>query len=176
MILPRPHTRRAVEVVSANLSDQPVLAELLVSYAREFSQFHPVHFQADGTFVYPHLAEYWRAPDRFPFLIRIDGAPAGFVFVTRLESSPAGSPVFDMAEFFVTRAFRRQGVGTTAAYYVWKRFPALWQVRVLEANQLAVRFWQDTISRFTGNHSRPEAFNVGNESWRRFVLDSRSAP
>ncbi|UWZ83813.1 GNAT family N-acetyltransferase [Occallatibacter riparius] len=166
----------AIEVVPAALCDQPVLADLLASYATEFSEFHAVRFQADGTFVYPGLADYWHKPDRFPFLIRIERETAGFVLVTRLDSLPGREPVFDVAEFFVTRAFRRRGAGTTAAHDVWSRFPALWQVRVLQTNRLASRFWENAIGRFMGNPCQPESLHIGNEAWHRFAFDTRSAP
>jgi predicted acetyltransferase len=164
----------AVEVVPANMSDQQTLAELLSAYAREFSGFHPVAFEADGSFIYPHLQAYWHEPGRFPFLIRIGGATAGFILVHRLESDSGGEPVFDIAEFFVVHAFRLQHAGTIAAHIVWRRFPDLWQVRVLEANQGAVRFWATAIRRFTGFAAPSISFTANGETWRRSCFDSRS--
>ena len=167
-----PTPRGIVELISAEPGDQPLLAALLDSYAREFSLFHPVEFEADGSFVYPHLPSYWCEPGRFPFLIRMDGEIAGFVLVAR-QDSLSGEAVFDIDQFYVAPGFRRHGAGTEAAHDVWKRFPALWQVRVLDANQPAIRFWQSAVSRFTGKPLQPVSFTVGNEAWRRFSFDSR---
>jgi predicted acetyltransferase len=163
----------AVEVVPANPDDQPLLAGLLNSYAREFSQFHPVEFEEDGSFVYRHLAAYWQESGRFPFFIRVDGILAGFAFVTRVDSLSGGDHVFDIGEFYVSPPFRRQVAGTAAAHILWKRFPARWQVRVLPANQPAVRFWQNAVTRFTGQLAQPVSFTVGREAWLRFTFDSR---
>lgn len=154
--------------------DQPLLAQLLEEYAREFSHFHPVEFDQDGRFVYRDLPAYWQKPGRFPFLIRVENAVAGFALVRRTDSPSGRELVFDIAEFFVTPAFRRRGVATSAAHQTWKKFPALWQVRVLEANQPAMRFWQNAITRFTESAAQSVSFTVRAEVWRRFSFDSRS--
>jgi predicted acetyltransferase len=164
-----------VEVVPANPDDQPLLAGLLNSYAREFSQFHPVEFEADGSFIYRQLSAYWQESGRFPFFIRVDGILAGFAFVTRVDSPSGGDHVFDIAEFYVSPPFRRHGAGTAAAHILWKTFPARWQVRVLQANKPAMRFWQNAVTRFTGQPARPVSFTVEKEAWLRFTFDSRIA-
>ncbi len=165
-----------VEVVPANPDDQPLLAGLLNSYAREFSRFHPVEFEEDGTFVYRQLPAYWHEPGRFPFFIRIDGDLAGFAFVVRVDSPSSGEPVFDVAEFYVSPPFRRQVAGTAAAHILWKRFPARWQVRVLQANQPGTRFWQNAVTRFTGQPAQSVCFTVTDQAWLRFAFDSRIVP
>ncbi len=50
-----------------------------------------------------------------------------------------------MAEFFVLRGWRGRGVGTKAAHDVWKRFPGVWEVRVMQANISAQHFWAGAI-------------------------------
>jgi predicted acetyltransferase len=162
-----------VEVVIANPEDQPLLAGLLSSYAREFSRFHPVEFEADGSFVDRHLPAYWQDPGRFPFFIRIDGDLAGLAFVTSVDSPSGTEHVFDIAEFYVSPPFRRHGAGTAAAQILWKRFLARWQVRVLQANQPATRFWQNAVARFMGAPAQPVSLTVEKEAWPRFTFDSR---
>jgi predicted acetyltransferase len=173
--MPGPPTEppASVEVIPAHPGDQQRLAELLNSYAREFSLFHSVEFEEDGTFVYRHLPAYWQEPGRFPFFIRIGGGLAGFAFVSRVDSPSGDEYAFDIAEFYVTPPFRRHRAGTAAAHILWKRFPARWQVRVLQANQPAVRFWQNAVTRFTGRPAQPASFTVENEAWLRFTFDSR---
>jgi predicted acetyltransferase len=173
--MPGPPTEppASVEVIPAHPGDRQRLAELLDAYAREFSLFHPVEFEEDGSFVYRHLPAYWQEPGRFPFFIRIDGDLAGFAFVTRVDSPSGGEHVFDLAEFYMTPPFRRQGAGTAAVHILWKRFPAGWQVRVLQANQPAVRFWQNAVTRFTGQPAQSVSFTVTDQAWLRFSFDSR---
>jgi predicted acetyltransferase len=124
-----------VEVLleAAAPGDAGLLANLLELYIHDLSEVFPVELGADGRFGYETLPGYWSEPDRrFPFLIRLGGRLAGFVLVTR-GVLPSNDPdVFDIAEFFVLRRFRRLGVARRAAFLVWDRFPGRWTVRVSE--------------------------------------------
>ena len=54
-----------------------------------------------------------------------------------------------MAEFFVLKKYRRQGLGTVAAQHVINRFPGKWEIRILDENQLAIQFWRQVINKLT---------------------------
>jgi len=73
-----------------------------------------------------------------------------------------------MAEFFVIRGCRRRGIGTQAAHEVWRQFPGLWEVRVMQTNTAARRFWAGAISRFMGEVIRPVDIEKGGERWTLF--------
>ena len=123
-----------IQVLAAQASDAPRLANLLELYLHDFSEFVPSDIGEDGRFGYPYLAAYWQERERFPFLIRVDTKLAGFALV-RQGSLLSGDPdVIDMTEFFVLRGWRRRGIGRTAAHTLFRRFPGRWEVRVLEAN------------------------------------------
>ena len=160
------------EVILATPDLEPILAGLLDVYAREFTQFHPVEFSEDGTFVYRDLPGYWRDAGKFPFLIRIGKAVAGFALVKRVDSHCGEEAVWDVAEFFVAMEFRRRSVGTRSAIKIWNRFRGRWQVRVLEANQPALRFWENTMREFTGRPAVSIACEADGEAWRRFSFRS----
>lgn len=152
-----------VELIPAVPEQQPVLANLLELYAHDFSDFLQLELSEDGRFGYSHLPEYWSEPDHYPFLIRADGKLAGFVLVQRK------SDAWDVAEFFVVRAYRRHGVGTQAAHQLWKQFPGIWQVRVRTANASALRFWTASISAFVGHEAEPARIDP---EWRVFSFTS----
>jgi predicted acetyltransferase len=78
-----------------------------------------------------------------------------------------------MAEFFVLRGYRKRGIGTQAAYQVWKQFPGRWEVRVMESNLLALSFWGKAISSFTGEAIRPTRIKRSTEYWRLFSFESK---
>ena len=80
--------------------------------------------------------------------------------------------VWDMAEFFVLRGYRRRGTGTRIAHEVWRRFPGQWEVRVMQANVSAHQFWQQAISAFTDNAVRSSSFEKNGETWRLFSFES----
>jgi predicted acetyltransferase len=165
----------SVEVVPATREQDPILANLLELYIHEFSEFHHVDIREDGRFGYPSLSLYWSAPDRHPFFIREDGKLAGFVLVKKETNTAGVAPVWDMAEFFVLRSYRKRGIGTQAAHQVWRCLPGLWQVRVMQANTSALEFWARAIATFAGKVIHPVRFAHGGESWKRFFFESLPA-
>src|SRR6185436_3549414 len=126
-----------VEIISALEEQEPILANLLELYAHDFSEFIDLKLGADGRFGYKHLSLYWKEPDRYPFLIIAEGHFAGFVFVRRGSEISNDADVWDMAEFFIVRGFRRLGLGMKVAQEIWKKFPGKWEVRVIDRNQKA---------------------------------------
>jgi predicted acetyltransferase len=161
-----------VELVRATAEQMPVVANLLQLYIHDFSEFLDVELGQDGRFDYPHLPLYWREPGRHPYLVRIDGKLAGLVLVKQRPASSGDATVWDMAEFFVARAFRRNGAGTRIAREVWRRFPGRWEVRVMEANAAACRFWQHAVAEFAGDAMVSSQFEANGENWRLFSFAS----
>jgi len=157
-----------IEVIPATPDQEPILANLLELYAHDFSEFHGLELGADGRFGYTHLPLYWREPERHPFLVRSDGKLAGLVLVTSNEN------IWDMAEFFVVRGYRRRGIGTHIAQEVWRRFPGQWQVRVMESNRSANQFWERAISVFAGDAIRSIRVEKSGQYWRVFSFESNS--
>jgi predicted acetyltransferase len=139
-----------IEVLAATPEEQPVLENLLELYVHDFSELLGLEIGEDGRFGYPQLSLYWSEPARYPFVVRVDGKLAGFVLVKKGEGVAGRGVVSDVAEFFVLRAYRRRGVGTRVAHEVWRRFPGQWEVRVMEKNAPARRFWADAIAKFSG--------------------------
>ena len=129
-----------IEVLAAAPEQAPILANLLELYAHDFSEFHDIDLGADGRFGYRHLGLYWSEPDRHAFLVRVNGMLAGFVLVKRGSEVSGNETVWDMAEFFVIRGYRRRGVGTQVAHEVWRQFPGTWEVRVMQSNSFGLPF------------------------------------
>ncbi len=161
-----------VELVAATSAQQIVLSNLLQFYMYDFSEFLPLELAPDGRFEYSQLPLYWLDPLRFPFLAVVDGRWAGFVFVKQIPNSPGEGSLWDMTEFFVMRSYRGRGVGTSLARLAFKRFPGTWQVRVMEANAPARRFWQQAIAAFTGTDVLPQRTWLDEVAWDVFTFDS----
>jgi predicted acetyltransferase len=162
-----------IELLPAAREQESVLANLPELYAHDFSELRRLNPGEDGRFGYEALPLYWTEPGRNPFLIRMDGGLAGLVLVKRGAGISGAEPVCDMAEFFVVRGCRRQGVGTQAALEVWRRFPGVWEVRVMQKNDAARRFWAEAISLFTGEESRSVDFEHNGDAWVLFSFESR---
>src|SRR3984957_5204133 len=137
-----------VEVLPAAVDQETILANLLELYAPDFSEFHDVAIGEDGRFGYKLLPLYWSDPDRYPFLVRSDGHLAGLVLVKRGPAVFDNYVVWDIAEFFVLRGYRRRGIGTLMAHEIWRRFPGPWEVRVMHSNVAANHFWAHAVSTF----------------------------
>jgi predicted acetyltransferase len=127
-----------IDVVEATIDDKDVVRRLLELYAHDFSEFDAADVDEQGRFGYRFLDDYWTVAAQHPFLIRVDGSIAGFALVR------SGAP-HDIAEFFVMRKYRRDGVGMEAARTLFTRFPGEWQVRQLAANAAAIAFWRGAI-------------------------------
>jgi predicted acetyltransferase len=160
------------EVLPATKEEMPIVANLFELYAHDFSEFYSVEPGPDGRFGYPDLPLYWSEPGRYPFLIRIGGKLAGFVLVRGISQAPGNAIVWDMAEFFVLRAYRRRGVGKESARSVWRQFPGPWQVRVMRANQTAHKFWQSAIAEFAGEAMSSTSAEKAGETWDVFSFSS----
>ena len=160
-------SRSNLQVIPATVEQAPILENLIELYAHDFSEFHPLEIGEDGRFGYRSLPLYWSEAGRHPFLLRVNEKLAGLVLVKRGEDA-----VWDMAEFFVMRAYRRSGIGTQAAHEVWRKFPGPWQVRVMEANVSGRRFWTEAIASFTGSIIQPVSLEHNGVSWWLFSFES----
>jgi predicted acetyltransferase len=164
-----------VEIIPALEEQEPVLANLLELYAHDFSEFLDLELGADGRFGYKGLPLYWKESNRYPFLIMVDGYLAGFVFVRRGSEISNDEGVWDMAEFFIVRGYRRLGIGTKVVHEILKKFPGKWEVRVMDQNQKAVKFWGRAISEFLGKDIDSVPLDKDGESWHVFSFESKRA-
>jgi predicted acetyltransferase len=165
-----------IELTPAGPDQEPVIANLLELYAHDFSEFQEIELGADGRFGYKHLPLYWREPTRRPFVVKVDSKLAGLVLVKRGSEFSGNEAVWDMTEFFVVRRYRRRGIGTHVAHALWRQVPGLWEVRVMESNHSARRFWAHAISAFTGETIFPGRVEIGGKPWRVFAFESKTVP
>ena len=93
--------RRAadIEVFPATREEQPVLENLLDLYVYEFSELLGLEI-VKMEIPLTRLPLYWSEPERYPFLVRVDGKLAGFVLVKKGEGVAGRGVVWDVAEFF----------------------------------------------------------------------------
>jgi predicted acetyltransferase len=165
-------TSARIEVSPATVEQEPILANLLELYAHDFSEFHAIEPGPDGRFGYKNLPLYWKEPDRHPFLVRVEGKLAGLALVKKGPDVSGDKTVWDMAEFFVLRGWRRRGIGTKIAHEVWRQFPGRWEVRVMDSNTPARYFWTRAISLFTGAAMQPVRVEKEGERWEVFSFES----
>lgn len=152
-----------IELQQASLEDKTILRNLMELYAHDFSEFDQCDVDAHGLFGYSYLDHYWTEPGRYPFLVRADGKLAGLVLVRTLDESQT-DPIHSIAEFFILRKYRHQGIGKVAAQQIFDRFPGQWSVAQIENNHPAQAFWRKVIAEYT-QESFQEIWS-NNEEWK----------
>jgi predicted acetyltransferase len=165
-----------VEVRRAAAEEQTIMMNLLQLYAHDFSEFIDLQLQPDGRFGDPDLSRYWGEEGRIPFLVRVDGHLAGCALVSRGSRISADPRVWDMAEFFVVRRYRKRGIGAAAAHEIWRRFPGPWEVRVLESNQPARAFWRAAIRAIAPSMAEGRMMEMQGNRWEVFSFVSPQTP
>ncbi|RYZ15127.1 MAG: GNAT family N-acetyltransferase [Alphaproteobacteria bacterium] len=131
-------------------SQHETLTNLVQLYIHDFNDFlspdRKIAIEESGR--YPdvlRLDDYWREPDRSVWFIRAGGALAGFALFNR--HSHCGLPVdHNMGEFFVTRAYRRDGIGARAAIDLITMHPGQWEIAVGARNMPALAFWPRVVA------------------------------
>lgn len=163
-----------LELIKASLNEKPILANLLELYAYDFTEFCDFDIGDNGFYGYEYLPLYWTEPTRFPYLIYVNQKIAGFVLVQKGSPISEDSNVWDIAEFFVMKRYKEQGIGTATALKVWEQFKGCWQVRVLLSNPIACKFWLQAIKKFTGQLPNQTTTLIKNEKWIIYSFLSRS--
>lgn len=161
-----------MQVLPATIDQRSVLENLIEFYVYDFTQYVTVPLDPTGRFEYPQLPLYWTDPNRYPFIISVEARLAGFALVKKGSEFSDNSDVWDMTEFFVMRGERGRGVGHAAARQVWQRFSGSWEVRVLPANQGALQFWRESITRFLKRPVEPVHLERGEEVRDLFWFES----
>lgn len=164
-----------VEVIRAASEQEPVLANLLELYAHDFSEFIDLQLQPNGRYGNAGLSRFWEDDEHLPFLVWVDGHLAGFVLAEKGSRINRDPRMWDVAEFFVVRRYRRRGVGAAVAHEVWRRIPGPWEVRVLEANAPARAFWRAAVGAFTGSPPRSIFVEQQGNRWEVFSFISPAA-
>jgi predicted acetyltransferase len=139
-----------VSLERAETSQQDTLANLVQLYIHDFNAFlapdRRIGVGEDGRFAdVLRLDDYWTRDDRAVWFIRAGGALAGFALLNR--QSHCDRPVdHNMAEYFVARTYRRDGIGARAAIDLIDMHKGQWEIAVGARNAPAKAFWPKVIA------------------------------
>jgi predicted acetyltransferase len=96
------------------------------------------------------IAHWFGDPNTYPLIIVKGAEPVGFARVLRAVASAAPPRIdYRMAEFFITRARRRLGIGQTAVQLILSRFAGRWEISEYLRNAAAVNFWRRVVAGYT---------------------------
>lgn len=147
-----------IELIYASQDLQPIIQNLARFYIYDLSEYQKRPCPADGLYEDEDYSRYWQLPDHHPFLIKAGGELAGFALTEDGGSHPAVE--HQIAEFFVLRKFRGEGVASSAAQELFRRFPGQWELMVIPQNKPAVSFWDKLINQLTaGDFTRGLEFH-----------------
>lgn len=113
-------------------------------HQHDISKFEDTDLNEHGYFDYPYLDHYWTEAGRHPFIIKVEGKLAGFVLVNQHTLLPENQ--HSIAEFFIARKYRRQGIGRAVAIQTFDSLRGRWELKYRLANKGAQQFWQVTLN------------------------------
>ena len=150
-----------ISLTPATKAERAALDNLMQLYIYDWSELRRLDVDDGGRFPDYPLDAYWEDAWRHPLLLRVDGRLAGFSLVSEHSRLTGAQGVFDMAEFFVMRSFRRKGVGMAAAAAAFDRFKGPWEIRQHDEAVAATAFWRRAVDRYTRGSYREVRWNDG---------------
>jgi len=145
----------SVELVLVKKKEKEVLKKLIEEYEREL-------LKTEDPEEYKYLDSYWEKENRFPYFIKVDEKIAGFVLINDYNLINKNGK--NIAEFYVKKEFRKNGIGKTAAIKVFDLFKGNWEIRELKENIDGQKFWRKVINDYTNGNFK-EVF-LDNENWK----------
>ncbi|MDZ3991402.1 GNAT family N-acetyltransferase [Pseudomonas sp. Teo4] len=138
-----------IELLETTPDQAELLRNLYQFYAYESSDWEQEDVEVDGRFYIheEHLQRYWHSPGWGASLVLVDGFIAGFVLVERSEVP--GIDALELADLFILKKYRRQGVARAVAQQFLCR-PGDWLLRCHAQDPQAVAFCRalaDTLPR-----------------------------
>lgn len=138
-----------------------VFVQMMELYNYDFSEFSDDDINEYGYFGYEHIDDYWNEAGRYPFFIRVDGKLAGLVLVRSCSEYSSLSDAHNIAEFFVMKKYRHNGVGKVAAMKIFDMFRGGWEISQWANNLPAQNFWKKIINEYS--NGKYETFSIEEE-------------
>jgi len=136
------------DIIQVNQKHKEVLENLMQFYIYDFSEFLQFDVEEDGQYSPYPLEEYFQEGNqRFAYIIKKEEKYVGFVLVHFIDS--AELRYYSIAEFFILKKYRREGIGRSVAAHIFNIHKGLWQVHQIESNRPAEIFWNSVINEYT---------------------------
>lgn len=170
-----------IKLYPASLKEYSIIQNMGRFYVYDMSEYMGKEdgweMPENGLYECIDFKKYWEVENAFPFLIRYKNQIAGFVIVNK-EGSDSEID-FNMAQFFILRKFKGQGVGRYVAKQCFDKFRGKWEVMVMPENVGAYRFWRATIKNYTNDNFTEYTRDIAHFNNSRkniFKFDSRIEP
>jgi predicted acetyltransferase len=146
-----------IKIVPIKIDGRNILEKMLYEYEKEMLGDEPDK--------YKYLDSYWQKPDRSPFFIEVDKKIVGFVLIN--DYNLLIDEGKNIAEFYIKKEFRKNGIGKEASKQVFNLFPGKWEIRQIIENPQAHNYWLKIISEFTKDNFTEEL--IKNDKWYGWI-------
>lgn len=135
-----------IELLQTTVDQAELIRNLYQFYAYESSDWEAEDVEVDGRFYIneEHLARYWQSPGWGAHLILVDGFIAGFVLIERSEL--VGLEATELADLFILKRYRRQGIGKAVAQQLLCSGAGDWLLRCYAMDPPAVAFCRAVLA------------------------------
>ena len=137
-----------VRLIRATLEHYEPLYQLCQFYEYDFSEFLPAEVGNDGHFHYIDARRYLTTPGFSAWLALSAGRFCGFVMLTKMLEQRR-DPGRYLAEFFVMKRYRRQGIGRLMAIKTFDLYRGWWEIAEVGTNTPAQTFWRKVIGEYS---------------------------
>lgn len=159
-----------IEVTLAGNAERLIVRNLMELYQHDFSELEGTDLDEHGRYGYHDLDCFWEHPGHAAHVIKVDGKWAGFALTNEEVCVPGNTHA--IVEFFIVRKYRRQGLGKHVAHAIMSNFSARWEIRVIEENDTACRFWQKLVRAHWPDTQRMDVFDNAQWSGPVFSVDT----
>jgi len=153
-----------LEVRLATEADRIPIGRMLELYQHDLSDIWDQDLDDHGLYGYA-LDKYWLSLRCQAFAFLVAGKYAGFALVD--DSVSLSENEHWMAQFFVMKKYRRQGVGSLAAKLVFDLVCGRWEVGQMRMNIPAQAFWRKVIGDYT--YGDFVEYEMSEDGWDGFV-------
>jgi predicted acetyltransferase len=147
----------SIKLNRAHKDDFETLYNLAQLYQYDFTEFLPGEVDDYGEFPYLDVRSYLMNKDRYAYIAQSNHKLCGFSLVTE-EMHHNDGPGRYLAEFWVMRRYRHEGVGRAMAIKTFDTFKGRWELAIVGPNTGGQAFWRKVVSEYT--NARFKEFRV----------------
>lgn len=148
-----------VTLEPSSINDYPMIQNMARFYVYDLSK-ECGHISDDwrlpknGLFESADFKHYFEENTRKAYLVKVYDDVAGFILLNQAVTCKDSD--WNIGECFILGRYQGHGVGKIAAEIIWQLYPGKWEVSVIPENTSALKFWENTISKFTANVFKKE--------------------
>lgn len=141
-----------IEVLEASINDKLIIRNMMELYEYDLSEYEDSDLNEHGLYDYKYIDNYWTEEKRYPFIVKVNDKLAGFVLAGIYGGVTSYPTDYSIAEFFILKKYRKNGVGKTVAFEVFDKLRGNWEVKQLKKNYISHSFWRKVIAQYTMNN------------------------